>query len=146
MKIVLKNVAYSARLSQETTAYAADVWVDGKKAGTVRNEGMGGPDVVWPHTLHQQIAAYAATLPRRESKYGDYQPDVESVLGDAFDTWLASRDLKRALAKRYLVVKQDGKIYETCTKAARPFLDGVVHVLNDLPFDEALALYRKASR
>jgi hypothetical protein len=46
VKIQLKRFTTNARLSQETTAFAADVWVDGKKAGNAQNDGHGGATLV----------------------------------------------------------------------------------------------------
>lgn len=46
MKIELKRLSISERLSQETTAFAADVWVDGKNVGTAENDGRGGETIV----------------------------------------------------------------------------------------------------
>ncbi|PUZ21298.1 hypothetical protein DCC81_25150 [Chitinophaga parva] len=43
MKIEIKNISHSERLSEETHAFAATLYIDGKKVGNVRNEGMGGP-------------------------------------------------------------------------------------------------------
>ena len=45
-RVKLKNVKHSASLSQETEAYTASVYLDGKKVGHVRNDGNGGPDFV----------------------------------------------------------------------------------------------------
>jgi hypothetical protein len=42
MKIELRRFTTNARLSQETTAFTADVWVDGKKVGYAENAGHGG--------------------------------------------------------------------------------------------------------
>jgi hypothetical protein len=44
MKVELKNVKYSAFASQETHCFEATVYIDGKRVGTVSNEGYGGPD------------------------------------------------------------------------------------------------------
>jgi hypothetical protein len=41
-KFELKRISYNARLSQETSAFAADIYVDGVKAGTAENAGHGG--------------------------------------------------------------------------------------------------------
>jgi hypothetical protein len=46
MNIELKRFTTSTRLSQETTAFAADVWVDGAKAGHAENDGHGGATIV----------------------------------------------------------------------------------------------------
>ena len=40
MKITLKNVKYSEFASQETYCFEATIYLDGKKAGQVRNDGQ----------------------------------------------------------------------------------------------------------
>ena len=44
MNVTLKRLQIHNRLSQETLCFAADVLVDGKKIGTVENQGCGGPN------------------------------------------------------------------------------------------------------
>lgn len=44
MQIELKNIKEYPQLSEETTAYSADLYVDGKKVGQCSNEGRGGND------------------------------------------------------------------------------------------------------
>lgn len=46
MKIELRKLAIYPRLSQETTAFAADLWIDGAKVGHARNDGRGGMSFV----------------------------------------------------------------------------------------------------
>ena len=42
MEITLKNLKVAKFMSQDTLCYQATIYVDGKKAGTVENEGHGG--------------------------------------------------------------------------------------------------------
>jgi hypothetical protein len=42
MEIELKKVKICKFMSEETTCYKAEVWVDGEKAGYAENEGHGG--------------------------------------------------------------------------------------------------------
>src|SRR3546814_13389569 len=44
MKIGLRRITYNAALSQETSAYTADVYIDGELAFHARNQGTGGAD------------------------------------------------------------------------------------------------------
>lgn len=44
MKIEIKNISYSERMSEETSCFSADLWVDGKKIGVISNRGTGGCD------------------------------------------------------------------------------------------------------
>lgn len=49
MKLELKNVKVLASLSEETPAYTATLYVDGKKLCDVSNHGHGGGDDIFPH-------------------------------------------------------------------------------------------------
>jgi hypothetical protein len=70
MKIELKRFTTNARLSQETTAFAADVWVDGKKAGTAENDGHGGnTNVRLDRAVRDVVEAYGKTLVPAEYKF-----------------------------------------------------------------------------
>jgi hypothetical protein len=75
MKIELKNVKYAAFASQETSCFEATVYIDGKRAGKVRNEGHGGPNI-WDNydtfDIVDRLDAHAETLPPMPS---DYFPD-----------------------------------------------------------------------
>ena len=44
MVVELRKVKYSASLSEETAAFTADLYFDGKKVGTASNHGTGGPN------------------------------------------------------------------------------------------------------
>jgi hypothetical protein len=71
VKIELKRLAISLRLSQETIAFAADVYVDGKKAGFAGNDGHGGSTNVHiqPRELADRVEAYGKTLVPAEYKF-----------------------------------------------------------------------------
>ena len=147
MKIELKRVTYNARLSQETAAYAADIWVDGVKRGDVTNDGHGGADRINPPALGEEINAYAKTLPPVANPWGEpLENCAELLLGDLLSDWLAARDLKR-LFKTKVVFSRDGKIY-TCQPGPMSVRQqeskGTVF-LNGLPFNEAVTIYRKGT-
>lgn len=65
MKIELKRLSFNARLSQETNAYAADIWIDGKKVGEARNDGGGGETIIhiMPRALHEKAEAFCKAMP-----------------------------------------------------------------------------------
>lgn len=49
MNIELKNIKYSQFASHETNCYQASIYVDGRKAGAVDNDGHGGEWMMgWP--------------------------------------------------------------------------------------------------
>lgn len=53
MKLELKNIKVSRSLSEETLAYTATLYVDGKRTGRVSNHGMGGNSMIRPYDLKQ---------------------------------------------------------------------------------------------
>src|SRR5436309_3261741 len=54
MQFQLKRIAVNERLSEETIAFAADVWWNGKKAGIAKNSGQGGGTDVHLHLLTRE--------------------------------------------------------------------------------------------
>ena len=102
MDIQLKNVKIYAGLSQETVAFAASLYVDGKKVGEARNAGHGGSNDVdahdkdgrWDRNLIQKMETEAAT---HTWSYGDkvVPHSLDSYIGNLVDTFQEQRDLKR---------------------------------------------------
>lgn len=71
MKIELKKIAYNERLSQETNAFAADLYIDGRKAGIASNEGHGGP------TNYYATTDQGRALIREAETFCKGQPPIE---------------------------------------------------------------------
>jgi hypothetical protein len=145
MKIELRKVHYSKALSDETPAYSADVYVDGKKRGTAANHGTGGQDDIYPPSLRDELEAYAKTLPPMDSsdEPGLYPRDrmpwsADLVLAQALEDHLVAAELRRQLRTRTLFLR-DGVLYQARQKYA--VLNAVV--LNCLPFERALELFKK---
>lgn len=167
-KIELKRITYNARLSEETSAYAADFYVDAVKWGQVSNTGRGGQDRVdlLGGRSHDDLVALntliAATYPPIDASDvgGDtLTPDLESVCGDCLNDFLIVRDVKRDLGRDVMFFK-DGRPAEGQTKPLYKIGIGkhvaakvIAHVqakypsafiINQLPIDEAVQAYRQA--
>lgn len=104
MKIELKKVSFSERMSEETNAFVADVYVDGKKVGYAKNEGHGGNTDVrsYPETHDQFKKAedYCKSLPDTVHDLGGNEPftmksDLESVVDDLLEQWLKEKEEKK---------------------------------------------------
>ena len=146
MRITLKNIKYSAFASQETSCYEASLYFDGKKVGIVSNQGHGCDDVYYLDRRDEgAVEAYIKTLPT---------PSLETVCNESLNDWRVSKDLKTLLRKKVMALKDDGKIYtykvikpnkERVTRSAERVakFENTVKVLNLLPFDEALKLYKE---
>jgi len=109
MKIELKNVSYSKRLSQETSAFAATVYVDGKKAGDARNDGGGGLTMVDLHLLPRadamKVISYCESLPdhvypaNEFSKEFKVKMDLEQMVGNLLEAYLNEKHEKAQYVK-----------------------------------------------
>ena len=164
MKIELKNIKYSDFASHETNCYQATIYIDGKKVGTVENQGYGGCDFVYPASVAHQINEYAKTLPKiichfidpKTGKPAELDQDCDIIFGELVNDWLKAKDLKRLMSKRIVFVKEDGNVYETkamppidlkrnLNQDRLPEMLKAKTILNLLPFDQALTIYRGAS-
>jgi hypothetical protein len=138
MKIELKKIAYNSRLSQETAAYAADVYVNGVKRGFVENSGRGGCDNVFPHELKKEIEEYGKTvegMPEISIKVGECS---DYIFGRLLDDHLIGKDLKSKMKKKTLYLGVDNKVYASATAPAN-----AVKVLNTMPIEDAVACYKQ---
>jgi len=97
VNIELKRFTTNARLSQETTAFAADVWVDGKKAGTAENDGHGGNTMVHlDPSVRTAVEAHGKTLVPAEYKFVS---GTEWIVDQLVEAELQKR-ADKSLAKR----------------------------------------------
>jgi hypothetical protein len=157
MNLSLKNISYNARLSEETSCFAASIYVDGKKAGEARNNGQGGATSIYPAPLEDRIDAYAKTLPPYTYEGRSLEMNAEMVIDNLLTNYLQRRDMKRAMRSKFLFTKPGVKgVYAVIMGAAAievaradpEALRAKLHakkILNFLPEDEALALYAKHS-
>ena len=149
MKLELKNIKYFASGSQETPCYTATVYVDGKKAIYVDNNGHGGCD------RHHAIDPFT---------YKDVE-EIKSYLakqsGDSFeplDTWChekmydheEQKKLKRDMNTKFICVnKAKTEIYAYNKKGVTLANFGKFmrknhpndECLNIMTFDDAWKLY-----
>ena len=159
MKIELKNIKHAEFASEETHCFEASVYIDGKRAGTVENDGRGGCNTYHPYQIEEAINAYAKTLPAKRWKLNDQEfdvhPDADTLISDLLVEHLYARDLKRALSKRVLFVGKDGALRETKAMPKDKLAGLLTHpdlpakldsniILNFMPFTLALQTYRTA--
>jgi hypothetical protein len=164
MKIELKNIKYSEFASHETSCYEATIYIDGKKAGIVENDGRGGCDNVVPWQLAQEIDAYAKTLPSVVCKWIDpetgkpaeMEQTHETIFGDILTDWLHAKDLKRAMSRCVMFTREDGRVYQATSMKkdalAQYLSEGKLkealkakEILNLLPFGKALEIYKQGA-
>lgn len=138
MNIELRKISHSARLSEETPAYTAEIWIDGIKRGATKNDGRGGMDIIHPHELRTALEAHAKTLPPLVVGGESYTQDADMVLHGLLARHSEGHRLRRML-KCKVVFVHDGQVWSG-TGRPGPGRQGAI-VLNDLPFDKALDLF-----
>lgn len=140
MQIELKRFTSNERLSQETLAYAADIYVNGKKAGVTQNNGTGGSDDIrWTDTeLGSQAEKWIAEQPPLpadpEKGYGSLPMTVDLFFGLLAD--------KQHKAKRDAATERKAKKFaaRARTRGFKAFIarltkDGSKHVYEELLFE-----------
>lgn len=147
MKIELRKVAHYPRLSEETEAFNADIYIDGVKRGEVENDGHGGMNFIHPFELSREIDEYAKTLPPDPpfpgmEDLGPFAITADYLMSKLIEEHLIKKDLQKILKKKTLFVK-DGKCYEM-KLPHRPKPEEKAQILNDLPFEDALKIYVEA--
>ena len=152
-RVTLKKVSYSASLSEETSAFTADVYFDGKRIAYASNRGHGGPtDINAYEGQGPKVAeaeAYAKTFPHTGviggQAYDFGMHSLESIVDDLLASYLTERDLKRLLKKTVGIVGTEVRVikapYSPETAAAFRKQHPDVVLLNELPFEEALKRY-----
>lgn len=67
MKVELRSIKVYDQMSEETTAFTAEIYVDGKKIGYTKNEGHGGCTDAYPYPEHHskfnELCSYLESQP-----------------------------------------------------------------------------------
>ena len=166
MKLELKNIKHTAWASEETHCYQASLYVDGKPAAIVSNDGHGGCDRDYRHPTFKkeseasgvqpyafgyrakmaEVHEYFASLPKTNAC--DIFPDgmeqcLEFWCADQVNDWLSARELKKKLKKEFLFQFADG--VGVFAHKDRPSRAHKATILNDMPFADALAIWKETA-
>lgn len=98
MKLQLKRIKIYDELSEETICFTAELYADGKKVATVKNDGRGGSTDVyftegWRSESAQRVIQYAKENPIvYEFPWGKYEgSQVEDHVDRLLDAWLEKK-------------------------------------------------------
>ena len=168
----VKNISHYERGSEETPCYNATVYINGKKAIEVSNDGHGGMDRQdsYPEVLDFHPTKRIVTLANEwcvktfgqgsfdfmsdgEKETCTYDIDLEHHCHDELYKWLDTKILKKDLKKQYLFVEKGQlmgykkKANETDTAFKHFFEKNHPNekCLNFLPFDDALKLFKECA-
>ena len=102
-KLELKNIKYFASMHEETPCYNADIFINGKKAIHVSNNGCGGCDSQYPHKsfTFQTVMDLQDYLVK---KYKEEFEPIESWCHDRLYEYLDFKKLKRDFKTKFVCV------------------------------------------
>jgi hypothetical protein len=113
MKIEVRNLKHSPSLSEETNAYTATIYVDGKRAIDASNHGTGGPDMyrpIAPFTYKdiERVDAWLKANNPKDTSYGiEIEHSLEIEIGDQVENILARKQLDKILRTKITVIVGD---------------------------------------
>jgi len=168
-KIEVKNISHYARGSEETPCYNATVYINGKKAVEVSNDGHGGCDR--QHTYPESgfrlqdidkwcVEKFGQETWEHGGKTYSTDLDLEHYCHQELYNWLDAKLLKKELKSKYLCIeKEKDEEFIVSFKRTLPFTkmkddafqkhlsQKYPHMadkcLNFLPFDQALELFKE---
>jgi len=102
MKIELKKISFNERMSEETSCFVADLYINGKKVGYCKNDGHGGcTDYRGDSKENNQIIAKAEehfkSLPKvkAEGYNFEFQPTLENAIDEQLENYLKQKTEKK---------------------------------------------------
>ncbi len=107
MKITLKNLKIAEHMSEETTAFTADLIVDGVNVGSAKNGGHGGSTDYRANEgkreLLKKAEEFCKTLPPLTGNFGSIDMNLEHFIDELVYQELLARDEKN---RKRLIEKQ----------------------------------------
>lgn len=106
MKIELKKLKIAENMSEETTAFTADIYVNGKSAGYAKNDGQGGctfyhsnPDPQ-SRKLIEDAEKHCLGLPPINYGTFEHKMDLEGFIDQLVEDELKAKEAKK-IAKKF---------------------------------------------
>jgi hypothetical protein len=110
MNIELKNIKYYESFSEETLAFQASLYIEGKRVGTAKNDGRGGPtyydgDNKEGRELIRQAEQFAKALADKHYPKDDYMEafsipmTLEHHIDDLLNDYLGKKELEKIQKK-----------------------------------------------
>ena len=112
MNAELRKLKTFQELSRETDAFSAELWIDGKIAAYVENDGGGGSHMIrWVDRSHGKSAyetafnAWTKAMPPTpaDDDFGPLEMDAELWIGEEMDRIAWEQQLKRRCSRNTLI-------------------------------------------
>jgi hypothetical protein len=133
MQIELRKLKIALHLSEETTAYSAEIWIDGQLAFHASNQGHGGPD------LYRQIGRWSekdvdawliANRPPQHVGSLEIPHDLGIEVGALIAEADALAQVKRRLRTNVLTIEAKGVMAYPLRKRPREIVERAVRATN----------------
>lgn len=133
MQIEVRKLKLALYLSEETTAYSAEIWIDGQLAFHASNQGHGGADLYrqmgrW--TEKDVYAWLAANRPPQQVGSLKIPHDLEIEVGALIAEADALAQLKRRLKTNVLTIEAKGVMAYPLRKKPREIVERAVRATN----------------
>lgn len=124
MKVELRNFEFYPRLSEETNAFNADLWIDGKKVGTAENDGKGGMNRLYfqDRKAEEAFNAFCQSQPDEQTEYGPLPVNADYYISRLVDQKIQQdqiREWNRASVVFRLPYDKQGTYHTIPHKGAR---------------------------
>lgn len=147
-RLEVKGIQYAVGKSASAQNYSARVYIDGRPAFTAENDGHSKKDRLVPMDGVSR-KEFNDILARAKEAAGEQ--DVGEYVRECVLNFKAKRNLQSSLSRRVIYVRPGekglcraslkGRDQKSWKRVKREVPEAVI--LNELPIDEALALYRK---
>jgi hypothetical protein len=122
MRAEIKGVRIANFMSEETIAFTGTLYIDGKKAAALKNEGRGGNNHMWfeDRALEKAFRTYCESLPPLDSDWGALPMCADLWISMEIDRINDATYWKRQCRKNTIVrltTDPDGKYREFKGKA-----------------------------
>jgi hypothetical protein len=76
--IALKGVKIASNMSEETIAFTGALYIEGRKAADLKNDGQGGATFMWfeDKELEREFEAFCASLPPHIAEFGGRREEL----------------------------------------------------------------------
>jgi len=147
MKIELKKISFSERMSDETNCFIADLYIDGKNVGSCNNDGRGGctnygGNSKADNVLIAKAEKYCKALPKVKYNDMEWEQSLEGVIDDLLDAHLKAKDLQKfnkKMQKKYSMAICYGKITSNGCEFATTYWKG--RTLASIPLNVLQSTY-----
>ena len=100
MKIELKSIKFSEAMSEETNAFTANLYINGKNVGYCKNTGQGGCTDYYgiekaSSDIIKEAEAYCKALPKTKWKDMEFDQSLESVIDQLLEDWFKVKGDKK---------------------------------------------------